>query len=113
MKTEFLVAELWVECRLDRPYCFRLFSIRGGCSNVCITTQYCSVFACNALNCSAVACGARTSKVSDALKSDGRLFRDSQYSLQIQIALDGDIDALCGYSHGSGYHLASDLRACS
>jgi len=39
-----------------------LFSIRGGCSNVCITTQYCSVFACNALNCSAVACGALTSK---------------------------------------------------
>ena len=38
-------------------------AIFGGCCNVCITTQYCSVFACNALNCSAVACGARRSKM--------------------------------------------------
>ena len=30
----------------------------GGCSNVCITTQYCSVFSRNAVICSAVAPGA-------------------------------------------------------
>src|SRR5208337_5484683 len=68
MKTEFLVAELG-GVRLDRPYCFHLFSSRGGCCNVCITTQYCSVFARNALNCSAVACGARTSKVTRMLSN--------------------------------------------
>jgi hypothetical protein len=38
-------------------------SIFGGLCKVCITTQYCSVFACNALICSSVACGARTSKM--------------------------------------------------
>jgi len=38
-------------------------SIFGGLCKVCITTQYCSVFACNALSCSFVACGARTSKM--------------------------------------------------
>ena len=55
--------------------------------------------------------GADVENDSDALKSDGRLFRCSQRSLQIEIALDRDIYARCGYSHGSGYHLASDLRA--
>ena len=47
----------------------------------------------------------------DALKPDRRLFRYSKRSLQIQIALDRDIYALCRYAHGSSYHLASDLRA--
>src|SRR5271167_2375335 len=43
------------------------FSIFGGFCRVCITTQYCSVFACNALNCSFVAPGARTSKMTRML----------------------------------------------
>src|SRR6202789_2924086 len=34
----------------------------GGCNNVCITTQYCSVFSRNAAICSAVAPGAAISK---------------------------------------------------
>src|SRR5271169_1784786 len=34
----------------------------GGCSNVCITTQYCSVFSRKPLICSGVACGATISK---------------------------------------------------
>jgi hypothetical protein len=33
--------------------------------------------------------------------------------LQVQIALDRDINALGKYSHRSGYHLASDLSAGS
>ncbi len=49
---------------------------------------------------------------SDALKSDGRLFRDSQRSLQVQMHPPvRDIDAFGGYFHRRGYHLASDLRA--
>jgi hypothetical protein len=43
--------------------CAHVCSIFGGLCKVCITTQYCSVFACNALSCSSVACGARTSKM--------------------------------------------------
>jgi hypothetical protein len=45
------------------------------------------------------------------MKSDRGLFRYSQRSLQVKIALDRDIDALGRYSHRSGYHLASDLSA--
>jgi hypothetical protein len=45
-----------------------------------------------------------------ALKSDRTLFRHSQSSLQIQIALNGHADRLCSYAHSCGYHLASDLR---
>jgi hypothetical protein len=43
--------------------CAHVCSIFGGFCKVCITTQYCSVFACNALSCSSVACGALTSKM--------------------------------------------------
>jgi len=40
---------------------FHRLSIFGGCSNVCKTTQYCSVFSCKARSCSGVASGASTS----------------------------------------------------
>ncbi len=43
--------------------CAQVCSIFGGLCKVCITTQYCSVLAFNALSCCSVACGARTSKM--------------------------------------------------
>lgn len=46
---------------------------------------------------------------SDALKSDSRVFGNSQGPLQVQVALDGDVNALGGYAHGCGHHLAGDL----
>ncbi len=50
-------------CTLGRYWVSQECSIFGGCCKVCMTTQYCSVFACRALSCSFVACGARTSKM--------------------------------------------------
>ena len=53
--------------------------------------------------------GADIENDSDALESDWDLFRDSQRSLEVEIPLDRDINALGWYSHGRGHHLTGDL----
>jgi hypothetical protein len=48
----------------------------------------------------------------DVLKSDSRLFGNSQRPLEVQVTFDRNIDALRRYAHRSGHHLTGDLRAC-
>lgn len=47
----------------------------------------------------------------DLFEADGNLPGNAEGAAKVEIAFDGDVDALGGNLHGGGDHLAGDLRA--
>ena len=86
--------------------------IGGGATSVCRTTQYRSVLASSAASSSSVASGASRSEAdADRLEADARVTVGAERPLQVEIALDLDLDAPDRDLHRRGDHLARDLRA--